>query len=87
MKTLRLLIAFFALSLLIMISVDYIIGPEAEFINAFSVVQRLLGQSPAFGDSLVAKKLGATGEFFAIIIANFVISGIMTFIVRLFKKR
>ena len=85
MKTIYLLIIFSALSLSVMIVVDYILGAKAEFLNAYSVVQRLLGQAPTFGDSMVAKKYGAVGEFGVVIIANFLIGVILTLIVRLFK--
>ena len=44
MKTIYLLIIFSALSLSVMIVVDYILGAKAEFLNAYSVVQRLLGR-------------------------------------------
>ena len=37
-----------------MLSVDYFIGAQAEFLNAYSVVERLVGKAPTAGDSLVA---------------------------------
>jgi hypothetical protein len=70
-----------------MILVDYIIGSKAEFLNAFSVLQRLIGQQATYADSMVAKKLGAAGEFIVVIIANIAIGGILTFVTRIFKKQ
>ena len=62
MKQAHLLLIFFVLSLSLMIVIDYIMGPKAEFLNAFSVVQRLFGYQPAVGDSMVAQKIGRVGE-------------------------
>jgi hypothetical protein len=86
MKTIHLLLLFSALSLVVMIWIDYIIGAKAEFLNAFSVVQRILGQQPSVADSMVAKKLGAIGEFAVVILANFVFGGILTSIFRFFSR-
>lgn len=85
MKAAYLLITFSVFSLIVMIVIDYSIGAKAEFLNAFSVMQRLLGQPPTFGDSILAKKFGAAGEFGAVIIANVIIGSVLTFIVRAWK--
>ena len=49
-------------SLLVMLVIDYLLGPRAGLLNAWSVVERLLGHSPAAGTSLVALRLGPWGE-------------------------
>jgi len=69
-----------------MTTVDYVIAERAEFINAFSVMQRLVGQKPIVPDSMVAQKLGAVGEFGSVIFINVVISGILTLVVRLLRN-
>ncbi|MGD2117399.1 MAG: hypothetical protein PVG66_03505 [Chromatiales bacterium] len=73
-------------ALIIMIVIDFMIGSKAEFLNAYSVVQRLLGQTPTAGDSLAAQKLGAWGEFIVVVAANSAIGGMLTLLVRFFIK-
>lgn len=87
MKTMYIFLGASAASLIIMVVVDFIMGPEAEFLNAYSVFQRLLGQQPSIGESVVAQKLGALGEFVVVLAANLAVGGIVTAIVRLFIKQ
>jgi hypothetical protein len=70
-----------------MILVDYIIGPRAEFLNAYSAVQRLLGQQPTFKNSMVAQKIGAAGELGIVIIVNVIIGWSMTVVTRFIRKK
>ena len=70
-----------------MIIVDMVLGSKAEFLSAFSVVQRIIGQTPSHGESLVAQKLGAFGEFAVVLAANLVIGGILTLLVRIFAGK
>ena len=65
-----------------MILVDILLGARAEFVNAWSVVQRIAGQSPTAGDSLVYQSIGATGEFFIVLLVNLVIGAILTTLCR-----
>lgn len=51
-----------AVSLIVIIVVDFVIGSEAEFLNAFSVPERLLGRQPTAGTSVAANEYGAWGE-------------------------
>jgi hypothetical protein len=87
MKTLYVFLGLSAASLIVMIVVDILLGPKAEFLNAYSVVERMLGRTPSAGESLVARKLGPVAEFGLVIIANLVIGGILTAAVRLFPTR
>lgn len=87
MKTLHLFLLLSTASIVIMLVVDTIIGPEAEFLNAYSVLQRLLGQTPTAGDSFIAKRVGAAGEFVVVIMANLLVGGILTAAIRLFTPR
>ena len=86
MKSLYLFMILSAVSLAIMTIVDYIIGPKAEFLNAYSVLQRLFGKTPTFGDSMLATRFGSGGELLAVLIANLLIGGILTLMVRLLQK-
>ncbi|NJO88131.1 MAG: hypothetical protein HC831_03560 [Chloroflexia bacterium] len=47
--------------LCIMIIVDYILGAEAEHLNAWVIINRLLGNSTEIGDSLAIRHLGLIG--------------------------
>ena len=87
MKTVHLFLLLSAASLIVMVVVDVVLGPKAEFLNAYSMLQRLVGQAPSAGDSLVARKLGAVGEFAVVIGANLIVGGILTAIVRSLTSR
>lgn len=82
-KTIPLFVAFSLASCLIMIVVDYHLGSHAEFLNAFSVLERLLGRELSVNESLVARKLGAAGGFVVVAIVNVIIGGILVIVVRL----
>ncbi|UCE89000.1 MAG: hypothetical protein JSW10_11945 [Pseudomonadota bacterium] len=86
MKPTHLLLIFSALSLALMIVIDYIIGPNAEFINAFSVVKRLFGYQPTVGDSMVTQQVGPAGELGAVLVANLAVGGVIAAIVTFYKK-
>ncbi|MDX1375793.1 MAG: hypothetical protein R3357_09545 [Burkholderiales bacterium] len=86
MKSLYVFIGLSAASLLAMIVVDFIIGPKAEFLNAYSVLQRMLGEAPSAGASLVARELGALGEFGVVLAANLAVGGILTAVFRTFVR-
>ena len=75
-----------SISLAIMIVVDYMIGPKAEFLNAWSVIQRLIGQTPSAGPSLVYRHIGGFGEFMAVLIINGIIGWIITIVWRKLKS-
>lgn len=42
-----------------MIVVDALLNAKAEFLNAYSVIERILGRAPSAADSLVAQKSAA----------------------------
>ncbi len=66
-----------------MIAIDAVLGMKAEFLNAWSVVQRLLGQAPTAGDSLVARTWGPVAEFLAVLAANAAAGALLTALARL----
>ena len=86
MKTFYLFIFLWLFSLLIMLVVDYSIGAKAEFINAYSVLQRLLGQEPSAGLSMVARKYGAVGELIGVLVINMLAGLVLTFMVKWLSK-
>ena len=69
-------------SLLIMVIVDYVLGPEAEFLNAWSVAQRLAGL-PSTVNSLIYHKLGALGELICVLLVNMLIGALLTLLFNL----
>jgi len=81
-RTVYLFLGVSAASLAAMVLVDCFMGARAEFLNAFSVVQRLAGLPPPAGESLVAQKFGATGELGIVVAANLVVGGIVTRVIR-----
>jgi hypothetical protein len=87
MRTMNLFLILSAASLLVMIATDLFLGVKAEFLNAFSAMQRLFGQVPSAGDSLVARKFGASGEFLVVLAVNLVVGGILTLLVRFFSEK
>lgn len=62
--------------------VDYKIGAAAEYLNAYSVFQRIIGSEPSAGVSQVAQQYGSFGEFAAVVIANCMVGGIIVAVYR-----
>jgi len=87
LTTSHLFLSLSVASLLVMIVIDAILGPKAEFLNAYSVVQRMVGQAPTSGSSLVAQRFGAVGELVFIFVANLIIGGGLTVLVQVRSKR
>jgi hypothetical protein len=80
---LRLCVALSLVSLAAMILIDRTLGSRAGFLNAWSVVERLLGRVPTAGRSVVAEHMGAAGELVAVVVANVVIGTVLAAVVRL----
>lgn len=60
--------------------VDYLMGPEAEFLNAWSVIERLAGLPPTV-DSLAYRELGAPGELICVLLANMIIGALLALLI------
>ena len=75
-----------AASLIVMVVIDIILGPRAEFLNAYSVVLRMIGKTPPAGESLVAQRLGALGEFGVVLAVNLAVGGSLTVLIRLLTR-
>ena len=71
-------------SLLVMVVVDYFLGAKAEFMNTWSVFERLVGRAASAGDSAVYRSLGAAGELLCVVLVNAAIGGVLTVVSRLF---
>ena len=56
--------------LCIMVIVDYILGAEAEHLNAWVIISRLFGRDTGLGDSLAIQHLGLLGATFLMLVIN-----------------
>ena len=83
----KLVFAMSSASLIVMVVVDFVIGSEAEFLNAFSVLERLLGRQPTAGASVAAEQFGTWGELCIILIANLAIGGLLAEVTRQFIRQ
>jgi hypothetical protein len=75
-------ITFTSISLVTMVLVDYWLGPRAEFVNAWSVIERVFGYTPSAGESMVCQAYGATGEMVAVLLVNMLVGAILTVLIR-----
>lgn len=50
------------LSLATMVAIDLAIGTRAEFLNAWSVIERLFGRTPEADNSMIAQRFREAGE-------------------------
>lgn len=80
---LRPTLAFAALSLTTMTLVDRTLGAGASFMNAWSVVERVLGRAPSAGTSEVAAQVGPIGEAVLVVAVN---AGIGFVLARLWRR-
>ena len=72
-------------ALCIMIIIDYVLGTEAEHLNAWVIVNRLFGNDVGIPDSLAIRSLGLYGATLLMLAVNgvfgaFLIQGIRLFI-------
>ena len=84
-KTVYRFLLFSLLSLGVMLTVDYLIAEQAEFLNAWSVLQRLAGYEASAGLSLIASKYGTTGEAGIVLLANMLVGALLTTLERLYR--
>ena len=87
MKTVHLFLLLSVAGIIVMVAADIVPGPKAEFLNAYSALQRIAGQFPSAGDSPVATQLGAVGESFLVAVVNLMAGGILAAIVRFLASR
>ena len=56
--------------LVIMIIIDFILGPEAEILNAWVIVNKLIRRDIGIADSLAIQHFGLFGATLLMLIAN-----------------
>jgi len=83
---LRMIAGLSAACLIAMILIDKALGPRAEFLNAWSVVERLLGRAPSAGDSSIARHFGAMGELLIVLLANAAVGAVLAVLIQSVSK-
>lgn len=72
--------------LCIMIIVDYVLGAEAEHLNAWVIVNQLMGNDPGVGDSLAIRQFGLAGATLLMLAINTVFGAILIQLIQLFIR-
>ncbi|WP_424961833.1 hypothetical protein [Ekhidna sp.] len=73
-------------SVCIMIIIDYILGAEAEHLNAWVIVNRLIGNKTTIGDSLAIQHFGLVGATFIMLAINTVFGAVLIQLIKLFIR-
>ncbi|WP_020527852.1 hypothetical protein [Flexithrix dorotheae] len=74
------------ISLCLMILVDFLLGPEAEFLNAWLILNRLLGFNTNLPESLILKQFGLGIATAIMILSNLLIGQVLRGLFFLFLK-
>jgi hypothetical protein len=69
--------------LCIMVIVDYILGAEAEHLNAWVIISRLFGHETGVGDSLSIQFLGLAGATLLMLFINSIFGIILIQLIKL----
>jgi hypothetical protein len=72
--------------LCIMIIIDYILGAEAEHLNAWVIINCLLGRETGIGDSLAIKHLGLAGATIVMLLMNTIFGAMLIQLIKLFIR-
>lgn len=75
-------LALSLLSMVLMTIADYRLGAEAESLNAYSVLERVLGREPSTGMSTIAERYGTTVEGLVVVLSNLVIGTMVTVMIK-----
>lgn len=70
-------------SLCIMVIIDFILGAEAEHLNAWVILNRIFGNDTGIGDSLAIRKFGLAGATLLMLIINTVFGFLLLQLIRL----
>jgi len=69
-------------SLCIMTVIDYLLGPVAEHLNAWVILNRVFGNDPGLVDSIVLRKLGLPGAVIVLLLVNSALGGILILLLK-----
>lgn len=73
-------------SLGIMVIIDYILGTEAEHLNAWVILNRIFGNVTNIGNSLAIEKLGLAGATLLMLALNFIFGFVLVKLLSLVIK-
>lgn len=76
----------FGVSLSIMLITDYLLGEEAEFLNAWAIITSWLKWETGIAPSLVMQKLGLAGATMVMLIANFIGGSLLVVLTRIITR-
>lgn len=68
-------------SLLVLMAIDYLLAGKAEFLNAWSILERLMGRNASTGESWVYHNLGAAGELSCVLLVNLIAGTLLSFLI------
>ncbi|HRX97885.1 MAG TPA: hypothetical protein P5514_13135 [Bacteroidales bacterium] len=68
--------------LAIMIIIDYILGAEAEHLNAWVIINRLIGNDIGIPDSLAIRQLGLFGATLLMLAVNMTFGAVLINLIR-----
>ena len=71
----------------LMIGIDYLLGAEAEYLNAWVIVNRLIGFKSTVEDSIAIQQFGLAGAALLMISVNALIAIILVKIIHFSSKR
>ena len=88
MKTVTLIAVLSVVSCIVVVVIDYFLGPKAEFLNAYTAFERISGRESSVSDSFIFRQFGAVGEFVGVLIVSVLGGLVLTFFLRLvFRAR
>ena len=70
----------------IMIIVDFVLGAEAEHLNAWVIMNRLFGNETTVGDSLAIRSFGLGGAMLLMLLANTIFGIALVQLIKLIIK-
>ena len=70
----------------IMVIIDYLLGAEAEQLNAWVILNRLVGRETGIPDSLAIRQLGLAGATLAMVVMNMLFGTVLIFLLKSFIK-
>lgn len=69
-------------SLIIMMLIDFILGAEAEHLNAWAIVNKLIGNNIGIPDSLAIQKFGLYGAALIMLMVNMIFGFVLINLLR-----
>lgn len=70
----------------IMVIIDYVLGAEAEHLNAWVIINRLFGRETGIGDSLAIRQLGIVGATAVMLMMNTIFGLVLIQMIKLFIR-